>query len=83
MGHRSLKALRMYENPTAEQHVAACNVLVKKSNVPPPEVPTKPSITNQGNTSTGLSPLFGSVQHCSINVQVYNHWACIYAECGH
>jgi hypothetical protein len=62
------------------------NVLVKKSNVPSPEV-LKPSpalpAPNQGNTSTGLSPLFGSVQHCSISLQSSKHWACIYAECRH
>ena len=37
-GHLSLKALRMYGNPTDEQHSAACSVLVDRQNVTPPEV---------------------------------------------
>ena len=43
-GHLSLKALWMYENPTDEQHSAACTVLVDRQNVTPPEVlkPTQP-----------------------------------------
>ena len=32
-GHLSLKALWMYENPTDEQHSAACSVLVDRQNV--------------------------------------------------
>ena len=36
-GHLLLKALRMYENPTEEEHSAACNVLVR-SNMSPLEV---------------------------------------------
>ena len=43
-GHLLLKALRMYENPTDEQHSAACSVLANRRNVTPPEVlkPTQP-----------------------------------------
>ena len=42
-GHLSLKALWMYENPTDEQHAAACNVLVDRRNVTPPVLkPTQP-----------------------------------------
>ena len=32
-GHLSLKALRMYENPTDYQHEAACSVLVKRQHI--------------------------------------------------
>ena len=72
-GHLSLKALRMYENPTDEQHSAACSVLVDRRSVTPPEVlkPTQPlagpvpstmvqaSITTH-DTSVVPSTLFGS-----------------------
>ena len=36
--HLLLKALQMYENPTDEQHSAACSVLVDRQNVTPPDV---------------------------------------------
>ena len=78
-GHRSLRALRMYENPTDEQHTAACNVLIQKGHVSPPEViePDPESCTpKQGNTipGAGAGPLsmFASVQNCTINMHVYN-----------
>ena len=80
-GHRSLKALRMYENPTDEQHTAACNVLIQKGNVSPPEViePDPESCTpKHGNAIAGAGagagplPMFASVQNCTINMQVYN-----------
>ena len=84
-GHLSLKALRMYENPTDEQHSAACSVLVDRRSVTPPEVlkPTQPlagpvpstmvqASSTTHDTSVVPSALFGSARNCTINVQVFN-----------
>lgn len=84
-GHLSLKALRMYVNPTDEQHLAACSVLVDRQNVIPPEVlkPIQPlagpvpstvvqASSTTHNTSVVQSALLGSARNCTINVQVFN-----------
>ena len=84
-GHLSLKALRMYVNPTDEQHSAAFSVLVDRRNVTPPEVlkltqplaEPVPSTMVQAsstthNTSVVPSALFDSARNCTINVQVFN-----------
>ena len=76
--HLSLKALRMYENPTDEQHSAACSVLVDRRNVTPPEVlkliqplagPVSLTMVQASstthNTSVVPSALFGSARNCT------------------
>lgn len=87
-GHLSLKVLRMYENPTDEQHSVAYSVLVDRRSVTPPAVlkpvqplagPVQHSTTLQASSTTGThstslvpSTLFGSAQNCTINLQVFN-----------
>ena len=84
-GHLLLKALRMYKNPTDEQHSATCSDIVNRRNVTPPEVlkQTQPSAgpvlsttvqasSTTHNTSVELSAVFGSARNCTINVHVFN-----------
>ena len=83
-GHRSLKALRMYENPTDEQQSEACQVLVSKEKLLPPELLSqKPEQLLPGvaapqasivpvHCTTTVPPLFGAPQNCTINIQVLN-----------
>ena len=63
-GHRSLKALRLYERTTASQHQSVAKVLSAPSDV------TFSSTENAkdcgGNLSLGT--VIGSASHCVINV---------------
>ena len=76
-GHRSLKALRMYERTTTSQHIAVSNVLSAVDTSVPglkPQVPnpvstvfgtvSKPQVPNP------VSTMFGTVSNCVINVNM-------------
>ncbi len=91
--HISLKALRMYENITDEQHSAACSTsdLVSRPNASLPDAlkPTQPlarplqlSVV-QAPSPAPMVPaaLFGSPQNCTINVQVFNQPYSTFREC--
>ena len=66
-GHLSLKALRMYENPTDEQHAAACGVLVGAQKTAPSDQVMQTTGVRESNmqpvTSTVPAALFGSPQN--------------------
>ena len=67
-GHRSLKALHMYERTTTSQHTAVSNVLTAAGNV------SLPSTTGLKSSSehvpNALPTIFGSVSNCVINVNM-------------
>ena len=81
-GHRSVKALRMYECTTTSQHMAVSNVLgaptviaFAPSHSKAKEAPVKP------NTSGGFnfSSVFGSTTNCVINISMSNSTSSVLA----
>ena len=63
-GHRTVKALRMYERTSLSQHAAVSNILVAPQEVQYREALPGPSTTGSGS----LTSLFGTASHCVINV---------------
>ena len=64
-GHRSVKALRLYERTTGEQHQQVSHILTNQTQ--------QRSLQNQGFSAQGPTsmpplPAFGMLQNCTINV---------------
>lgn len=70
-GHRSLDALRKYEQTSIEQHQVVSKVLMTgKSESQPLPAPAQPS--QQQHTGTGLRNIFGNLTNCSIGSIMIN-----------
>ena len=65
-GHRSLKALRLYERTTGEQHQQVSRIL--SNQMQPQRTFQNPGSTIQGPISMPPLPAFGMLQNCTINV---------------
>ena len=68
-GHRSLKALRIYERTTDEQHQEVSAILANCSR---PAVKPVSQATEESKPLTALAPSFGVLHHCTININYGN-----------
>ena len=67
-GHRSLKALRLYERTTANQHLSVANVLSSPSDVK--FSGEQHDSKHCGSDNLSLSSIIGTASHCVINVNM-------------
>ena len=69
-GHRSLKALRIYERTTAGQHLSVANVLSSSFDVTFSDAKGKSPSVNSTCGIPGLATMIGTASHCIINVNL-------------
>ena len=73
-GHRSVKALRLYERTTNKQHEDVCKILMDRTNMSKfgetaSSKPVEVTLPLQNPSSSG--PSFGVLNHCTVNIN-YN-----------
>ena len=75
-GHRSMKALRMYEHTTTTQHMAVSNILaaptVTNFESKAKEAPVKPNPHLDTGRGFNFSSIFASTTNCVINISIGN-----------
>ena len=67
-GHRPVKALRLYERTTGEQHQQVSHILSNQMQQRSIFTLQNQGVSAQGPTSMPPLPAFGMLQNCTINV---------------
>ena len=75
-GHRTVKALRMYERPSTSQHAAVSNILLSPEEV---DYNKKKPTTSVSANASALTLIFGTTSNCVINVNIGTRMT---KECG-
>ena len=81
-GHRTVKALRMYERTSASQHSAVSNILLTPNKEEAKSCATSSSSVCHSGLGS-LTSIFGTTSHCVINVNFGERNATMTKDCGY